>query len=56
MHLEPGGYELEKKLGSTLLAGNVLLGPVYSKLFFLPDDEARTALRRLLDGAERTHG
>ncbi len=52
VHLEPDGYALEKKLGSTLTAGNVLLGPVYSKLFFLSDDDGRSALHRVLNGQE----
>ena len=52
VHLEPEGYALEKKLGSTLLAGNVLLGPVYSKLFFLSDEAGRCALHRVLNGED----
>ncbi len=52
VHLKPDGYALEKKLGSTLCAGNVLLGPIYSKLFFLSDDDARSALHRVLNGED----
>jgi hypothetical protein len=56
VHLAPGGYELEAEmkeaLGSdkTLAAGNILLGVEASSLFFLDDEAARSALRRVLDG------
>ena len=49
VHLEPGGYDLEKKVGSTHKAGNILLGVEASKLFFLKDDEARSALHRVMN-------
>jgi hypothetical protein len=57
VHLAPGGYELEaeleKKVGpdkKTLAAGNILLGAEASALFFLNNDDARSALHRVLDG------
>jgi len=50
VHLEPDGYAFEKKCGSTLLAGNVLLGIEASHLFFLGNDAARSALHRVLEG------
>jgi hypothetical protein len=57
VHLAPGGYELEaeleKKVGperKTLAAGNILLGAEASALFFLINDDARSALHRVLDG------
>lgn len=49
VHLEPGGYDLERKVGSTQIAGNILLGVEASKLFFLKNDAARAALHRVLD-------
>lgn len=48
VHLEPGGYDLEKKVGSTLLAGNILLGAEASKLFFADNDKALAALAAVI--------
>ena len=50
IHLEPNGYDLERKVGSSHLAGNILLGVAASALFFLDNDKARSALHRILDG------
>ena len=44
VHLEPGGYDLEKKVGSTLQAGNILLGPDASKFFFAEKSKALAML------------
>ena len=49
VHLEPGGYELERKVGSTLLAANILLGVEPSKLFFLDRDNALHELRKVIE-------
>ena len=48
VHLAPDGYALEEKVGSTLLAGNILLGVEASKLFFLDNDSARSVLHKVL--------
>jgi hypothetical protein len=56
VHLEgEAGYALEKEVAKivgedqkTLAAGNILLGIEASRLFFLSDDAARSALHRVL--------
>jgi hypothetical protein len=57
VHLAEGGCdleaEMEKKVGSdkkTLAAGNILLGADASSLFFLNNEDGRSALHRVLDG------
>lgn len=51
VHLHPKGYEIEKATQSTHVAGNVLLGIDASRLFFLSNDDARTALHKVLADA-----
>ena len=41
------GYELEAQVGQPA-AGNILLGVEASALFYIPNDEARSALHRVL--------
>jgi hypothetical protein len=48
VHLEPDGYDLEKKVGGTLLAGNILLGPDVSSLFFAGKDKVLAKLQSVL--------
>ncbi len=56
VHLEPGGYDLEKKVESTLLAGNILLGVEASKLFFTDKETALAALQKVMDAEPQVGG
>ena len=49
VHLASSGYQLEKKVGSTLLAGNILLSVEPSRLFFAEKGKVLAMLQGVLD-------